>query len=200
MADYFGDATGRLEGRATPDPHPHIMYTPFMTVIFPILTWLTIGHGRWAMGGGACPVSPDILRRHKWGEFWVSFAGPLVNLAIGLLAIVVFVFTPDFAPGDPSFSAGARPSGAVQGIAYVAFWVALSQVAIALFNLLPIPPMDGSHMLANGIRPLRSIFDSWQEMFGMWLPILIGWPLFQLMFDYVLWPIFGLIVQLRAWI
>ena len=54
----------------------------------------------------------------------------------------------------------------------------MMQFALAMFNLLPIPPMDGSHMLACAHRPLRSYFDSWGAQYGMILPVIIGWPLF----------------------
>ena len=192
-ADYFGDPTPRMLGRCTLDPHPHIKETFLMTAILPLVTW-ALYDGQWVLGGGACPVSWRHLRRHRWGEFWVSFAGPLANLALAVIFALLLVLMPGPAHVDPS----GNPATIAEGVLYIAFWLTLSQIVIFLFNMLPIPPMDGSHMLADVYRPLRRTFDEWGGQFGFILLILIGWPLF----DRVGWPVvyqlLAFLIQLRT--
>ncbi len=192
-ADYFGDPTPRMLGRCTLDPHPHIKETFWMTALFPLVVWVYSG-GHFAWGGGACPVNPQYIRRHRWGEFWVSFAGPLANLSLAVIFSILLVIV----PASPGYIPIDSPETFLEGLLYLSFWSAFSQFTIFLFNMLPIPPMDGAHMLADVHRPLRRTFDDWGRRFGMILPILIGWPLFDRVGWRVVYQIITLLVELRG--
>jgi Zn-dependent protease len=129
-----GDPTARLMGRITLNPIPHI--DPIGTIILPLLLLLTntgIIFG-WAR---PVPVNPYNYRNHRWGEVTVSAAGPVSNLALA----VGFAFLYKLGVGGP-------------GLMTLAKLGVVINIFLALFNLIPIPPLDGSHLL-NAFLPPR---------------------------------------------
>jgi Zn-dependent protease len=123
-----GDPTAKMLGRITLNPAPHI--DPIGTVLLPLILLLS---GSRILFGWAkpVPVNPLNYRNHRWGEITVSAAGPLSNLALAAVFAVVL----RLAPGNP-------------GLTFLAFYGCSINVFLALFNLIPIPPLDGSHILA----------------------------------------------------
>jgi Zn-dependent protease len=122
-----GDPTARLLGRITLNPLPHI--DPIGTILLPLLLLATqagVIFG-WAR---PVPVNPLNFRRYYWGEITVSAAGPLSNLALAAL-----------------FAALLRLSGNNPGLTFLAYYGCTINIFLALFNLVPIPPLDGSHIL-----------------------------------------------------
>ncbi len=122
-----GDPTARLLGRITLNPLPHI--DPIGTIFLPLLLLATqagVIFG-WAR---PVPVNPVNFRRYYWGEITVSAAGPLSNLALAAL-----------------FAALLRLSGNNPGLTFLAYYGCTINIFLALFNLVPIPPLDGSHIL-----------------------------------------------------
>lgn len=128
MANYLGDPTARLLGRLTLNPLKHI--DPMGSVVLPAILALTNAP---FLFGWAKPVpyNPYNLQRGgRWAEALVALAGPGTNL---LLALV--------------FGVIARVAG--DGLfAQLAFIVVLTNVMLALFNMVPIPPLDGSKVLS----------------------------------------------------
>ena len=181
MADRLGDSLPRRLGKVTLNPIAHIKTTPFMTLVLPVLTWVMY-QGYWAFGGGACPVSPDwIYSRRK--SFLVAAAGPAVNAAL-LIFFTICFFLP--------FLADSKT------VAFqLLFYLVVMEFFIMLFNLFPIPPMDGSYMLMAVFPSLLEPFLKAQR-FGFMLVVFVGWPLFE----YVGPPLLGgwmkLIVFMRA--
>lgn len=135
MAERFGDPTGRFLGRISLNPAVH--YDLFGTVLFPLIGLLMGG----VMFGWAKPVPVDSrkFRNVRSGLFWVSFAGPLANIILMLLSAISLALL--VTKVSPEFSY------------YKIFTDMLStavtiNVLLAVFNLIPFPPLDGSKMVS----------------------------------------------------
>ena len=123
-----GDSTARMLGRITLNPVPHI--DPIGTILLPLLLLMT--HAGILFGWAKpVPVNPLNYRNYRWGEFAVSAAGPLSNLALAAL-----------------FSVLLRLGFDNVGLMKLAYFGVSINIFLALFNLIPIPPLDGSHILA----------------------------------------------------
>lgn len=136
VADRLGDPTARLMGRLTLDPRPHI--DPFLSVLLPLLLYLTSP----IIFGGAkpVPVDPFNLKDGRKDIALVSLAGPLTNIILALLATLVIKFF------FPTMSLGLLASTSFIG--FVLSTIVQINVLLAIFNLLPIPPLDGSKVFA----------------------------------------------------
>lgn len=136
MAQYLGDPTARFAGRLTMNPLKHL--DPIGSVLVPILTALSqtgllLG---WAK---PVPYNPYNLRDQKWGDAKVALAGPFTNIGIALFfAIILRSLSHLFTP-------------AMLDIIDIIIRI---NITLAVFNLVPIPPLDGSKVLLNAL-PLR---------------------------------------------
>ncbi|MFZ0241372.1 MAG: site-2 protease family protein [Desulfobacterales bacterium] len=129
----FGDHTAQRLGRITLNPVPHI--DPVWTIAIPIAAYLISG-GTFIIGGAKpIPVNPANYRRTVLGDICVSGAGIAVNFLIAVIMILllngVHLFSGNLAGSD---------------IAGIFLHVALLNIVLAMFNLIPIPPLDGSHL------------------------------------------------------
>ena len=133
MALLNGDPTARIMGRITLNPVPHI--DPVGTILLPLL--LLLSHSGILFGWAKpVPVNPLNYRNYRWGEITVSAAGPLSNLALA----AVFAFLLRLGLGI--WALQTWPSYGVS-----------INIFLALFNLIPIPPLDGSHILSILLPP-----------------------------------------------
>lgn len=136
VADRLGDPTARLMGRLTLDPRPHL--DPFLSILLPLLLYLTSP----IIFGGAkpVPVDPFNLKDGRKDIALVSLAGPLTNIILAIIAtIIIKLFFPEMSLGLLSASSF---------IGFVLSVVVQINVLLAIFNLLPIPPLDGSKIFA----------------------------------------------------
>lgn len=126
----LGDPTAQIEGRLTLNPLKHL--DPFGSVILPLMLALLPGG---LIFGWARPVpyNPYNLRNRRWGELWVAAAGPLSNIAIALVFGTLIRFSPAL--------------GLPEAFVEVSFFIVLINLVLAVFNLVPIPPLDGSKIL-----------------------------------------------------
>lgn len=134
MANYLGDPTAKHSGRLTLNPLKHL--DPIGSVILPIfLAIMATISGSGIIFGWAkpVPINPFNFRDQKYGQAKSALAGPLANLAIAVVfgALVRFL---------PSFFLSLNLLSLFSYIVYI-------NVLLAVFNLLPIPPLDGSHIL-----------------------------------------------------
>ena len=150
-----GDTTALSLGRLTWNPLKHI--DPFMTIILPAVLMYTTG-GRVVLGGAKpVPVNPRNYKNFKRGDIIVSLAGVTVNLLIALAAVVVFVLAGFLGRG---LSGIETTFAIVQAMMVRAVEINLLLLA---FNLIPIPPLDGSHVMKY-ILPLR--IAVWYQQVG----------------------------------
>ncbi len=136
VADRFGDPTARLMGRLTLDPRRHI--DPFMSLILPFMLIIS---GSPVIFGGAkpVPVDPFNLRDGRRDFALVSLAGPLTNL---ILAIIAAVFIHLLFPSVSLGLVGTTIPG------FILETILRVNLILAIFNLLPIPPLDGSKVFS----------------------------------------------------
>jgi len=133
LALVFGDETAKKAGRLTLNPLPHI--DPFGTIILPALLLLTTGTAfGWAK---PVPVDPRRLRHPRNQTVLVSLVGPAVNITIAVIAALV-VRALQISPFD---------SLAIR----IVFVAGLVNVVLAAFNLIPIPPLDGSAVVERAL-------------------------------------------------
>jgi Zn-dependent protease len=136
-ANWLGDPTARLQGRLSPNPLVHI--DPLMSVIIPGLLLMS---GSPILFGAAKPVpyNPYNFRNQKWGEAIVAIAGPLANI---FLAIVFALLV-----------RSADVLGLSDTFVQLAIGIISLNIFLAIFNLLPVPPLDGSKILPR-LLPYR---------------------------------------------
>lgn len=137
MASRYGDETAAWRGRLTLNPLAHM--DPLGTVVFPLIS---IGMSSGIFFGWAkpVPIDPRNFRDYRGGLFWVAFAGPLSNIVLGFASAVVYALFRKYVPVD--FSLHEALSSMLEVLVVINF-------ALAVFNLIPIPPLDGSNMVLS---------------------------------------------------
>ena len=140
-----GDTTAKSLGRLTWNPIKHI--DPFMTILFPLMLYFGSG-GRFVFGAAKpVPVDPRNYRHYRRGDIIVSLAGIATNLALALLCTgLVWLF------GLLGTTLPAARSAFAVAQLMMQFAVILN-LALAMFNLLPLPPLDGSHVAKHFMSP-----------------------------------------------
>jgi Zn-dependent protease len=151
-ANLCGDDTARLLGRMSLNPVVHI--DPIGTVIFPLLAMAT---GSPIIFGWAkpVPVNPGRFHNYRRDDIIVSLAGITSNLLLALIA--ASALRTIFAVGGFGF---ARP------LIFILQYMMIINVVLAVFNLIPIPPLDGSHVLYHHLPPEAAKYFKRFEQFG----------------------------------
>jgi Zn-dependent protease len=136
VAKLGGDSTAALGGQVSLNPIPHIRRSFFGMVIFPIASFLLFGG---MIGWANAPYDPIWERRHPRRAGWMALAGPTANYTLMLLAVVVIRITrlSDHLLFDPA-------SGSPTFLAITLSVVFSLNLLLGTFNLLPVPPLDGS--------------------------------------------------------
>ena len=145
-----GDPTAYLAGQVTLDPRPHMRREPFGMVLLPLFTALTSG---WPIGYASAPYDPRWALAHPRRAAWMSLAGPAANLLLVVAAsgaiwsgIALGVFAIPDSVGASSVVAPASEGFAASAALMVSAFFTLNLI-LCLFNLMPIPPLDGAGAL-----------------------------------------------------
>ncbi|MBZ9569840.1 site-2 protease family protein [Patescibacteria group bacterium] len=173
MADYLGDPTAKYAGRLSLNPVRHLDF--FGSIILPLITYFLFG---FPIGAAKpVPINPYNFRNPKYDGVKVALAGPGANLFIALFFGLVIRFFPALS-AFPGF--------------YLMFsYIVTINLLLAIFNLLPVPPLDGSHVIF-ALLP-RSMENIKIFLRQYWLFVL-----FFLIFSLqLIWP---LIFKLLSWI
>jgi len=175
-ADRLGDPTARLQGRLSPNPLVHI--DPLGSIVVPALLFFS---NAGFLFGWAKPVpyNPYNLSDQKWGEAKVAAAGPATNIALALLFSLLIRF--------------ATPLGLSGAFIDIAAYVVYINLLLAFFNLIPIPPLDGSKII-QPFLPLRAQlgYRNFIQNFERWG--LLGTFLFIFIFINLFWGPFSSVV------
>jgi len=128
VAYFLGDDTAKLQGRLTLNPIKHI--DPFLTIILPVL--LAISGGPIFGGAKPVPFNPARVRYDEWGAALVALAGPLTNFVLAFVAFGIYALM------------NTPQSGFAAELSIIFVYVNLG---FFVFNMIPIPPLDGSRVL-----------------------------------------------------
>ena len=175
MAYYFGDATAKMQGRMNLNPINHL--DPIGSIMI-----LLVGFG-WAK---PVPINPYNFNQYRRGLRWVSFAGPLSNFLLGFFSLLLFAILINY--GLISFS----------GLFFIfMLQLILINIYIAVFNLIPMPPLDGSKILMSFLSDAN--LGLYQQIERYAPLVLIG-----LLFTGVLWmiisPVFKIVISFYIFI
>jgi len=160
-ANRLGDPTPRLNGRVTLNPLAHFDPIGGIMTLLAIVGLSPIGWGK------PVPVNPYYLRYGRRGMMLTSLAGPLSNLVMAFVAALTLRLAWVAAP-----TGMARALTSSVGLWYLAYNLVTLNVVLAIFNLLPIPPLDGFHILEGLAPPSWDRVLGFLERYGMW--ILLG--------------------------
>jgi Zn-dependent protease len=142
------------QGDNTPIETGHMTANPIVHMGWPSLIMLFLAGIVW----GQMPVNPSRFRTPKWGDIWVSAAGPLVNLGLALTSVMILHLFANFSAISPEF-----------------FYLAAQiNFVLCIFNLLPIPPLDGFHICSEFFPSLRPLRDSAFGLFGFMILFYTG--------------------------
>ena len=162
MADRCGDPTAKMLGRITMNPIKHM--DPFGTLLLPAIGLFSgVGMFGWAK---PTPVTPQNFRNPVWGDILTTLAGPVSNFLIVTLSIFALALISITTPqghevvhnlANHVLTDTASPLMPIVWLFYTAIYL---NVLLGIFNLIPVPPLDGSHVLRHLLpAPLRVLYD-----------------------------------------
>ena len=167
-ASALGDQTARWEGRLTLNPFKHL--DPVGSFIIPVIAYMTAG----VIFGWARPVpyNPYNLRPGRWSEAMVAAAGPLSNISVALIFGLML-------------RSGVTLGWANESFIQITAVIVLINIVLAVFNLIPIAPLDGSKLLFALFPEKTASFRTFFERYGLWLVLFFIFFLWQYLFPVI---------------
>jgi Zn-dependent protease len=169
MAYHFGDATAKMQGRMNLNPLSHL--DPIGTIMI-----LLVGFG-WAK---PVPINPYNFNQYRRGLRWVSFAGPLVNFILGFISLLIItVFF---------------RSGLTEGLLFQFMFVLMQlNILLGIFNLIPIPPLDGSKILMS---VLPNSYLGLYRQIEQYAPLILLGLIITRVLVIIIYPLYNLVLSL----
>lgn len=197
----LGDPTAYLGGQVTLDPVPHIRREPIGMVGLPIVTLFLV---QWPLGFAHAPYDPVWAAWHPKRAAWMALAGPAANLVLGAIAFAIMkagLSMGAFEMGLQSTSTFpwaeiVRGTGSpiANSLAIFSSLLLVQNLLLLIFNLFPVPPMDGSAALPLLIPegPMRKVRAFFSEPWAPLVGLIVAWNLFPRVFE----PVFVSVVKL----
>jgi Zn-dependent protease len=199
-----GDPTAYLGGQVSLNPVPHIRRELFGTVVVPLVSYFYFGTGgsgfRWMFGWASAPYDPYWEDRHPKRAAVMAAAGPLANLClaaigfvtlkVGLMSAVWQPFFSEYLELDHLVATAGAEGGLIDGLGRFCSVLLSLNILLFLLNLIPLPPMDGSAVLAGMFEPARTFRDRLRAspifvLFGL----LLAWQIIPYIFGLVYRPV-----------
>ena len=187
VAKLGGDPTAALGGQVSLNPIPHIRRSPYGMVVFPLLSFFLLNGSM--IGFASAPYDPDWARRHPHRAALMALAGPATNFSLMLLAALALRI------GNSLQLLHWDPYSGPHGFAALSLFVLFSlNLLLGVFNLLPVPPLDGSSVITLFMSEDRARgYLDWVRAGTFAMPgILVG----LLIFRYIFPPIQSFVASL----
>jgi len=192
----LGDPTAKMKGRLSLNPSKHV--DPFGTVLLPLLLWASgapiFGYAK------PVPINPGYYKDYRKGMLLTGLAGPATNLTLALVAgLLVRILVP---LGDMATGSGVDPTFTVLGwVVYALYFFAQINLVLMFFNLIPIPPLDGSRVLPIFLSDKALMKYHQVEQYGiliffgalLLLPRILGFSPISAYFNITVYPILSLL-------
>jgi len=196
-----GDPTAYLGGQGTLNPLPHIQRELFGTVIVPLLSFF-LWNGQWMIGWASAPYDPSWEDRYPRRAAWMAAAGPAANLVLAIVGFAILKIglhqgiwvPPDAIALDRLVLAAGEGASTWDALGRFCSVLLSLNLVLFLFNLIPLPPMDGAAVVAGFFKPAARLrralrTNPMSGMFGL----LIAWYLFGWLFRFVFEPVIALL-------
>lgn len=173
-----GDPTAYQLGRLTLNPVPHI--DPMMSVVVPVGLWL-LSHGAFTFGAAKpVPINPRNFRNYRRGDLIVSSAGIVTNLMLAVACALTF--------GALGIAGRALPElvGVLSILQRMVFYGVFLNYILAFFNLIPVPPLDGSHIFYHLLPAAQGA--RYRELGRFGFVLIVAIFMIPSVGDVLLWP------------
>jgi Zn-dependent protease len=200
LAFKGGDLTAYETGHVTLDPTPHIRRSPVGMVLVPILSFVQL---HWMVGFASVPFNGDWGRKNPTKQALMSLAGPAANLLLALLALAamrgllaahVFQYASEVGSSQYVEPVGAGARSPLGALAMALSVMLKLNVVLCLFNLIPVPPLDGAGVLV-GFFPsaFGPLYEKLRQVPAFeFLGLLLAWQVFP----YLAGPVFRVFLSL----
>jgi Zn-dependent protease len=199
VAKWGGDPTAYYAGQVSLNPIPHIRREPWGTILVPLLSYV-LGHGA-MIGWGSAPYDPYWEQRFPRRAAWMALAGPAANMVLVVISAILIQIglATGFLQGLPmvSFAQIVDGKGVFGGVASFLSILFSLNVLLGLFNLIPVPPLDGNTAIAL-ILP-ESINDKFREMTRSPMFLMFGVLLAWYLIDPIFRPVWRALLLLLVY-
>jgi Zn-dependent protease len=200
MARLLGDSTAYDAGLVTLDPVPHIRRSPFGMLLIPLISF---SYGGWMIGWASTPYDPFWGRTHRRKAAIMALSGPAANLALVLIAAVAIRVGMHFGafviPDASTFAHLIDATGAswMPGLATLMSVLFSLNLLLFVFNLLPLPPLDGSSVITLFFS--NALFRRYQDLLDQPVSQMVGLLVAWRILGWIFFPVWDHVLDLLYW-